>query len=55
MTNEQRELLWKTIGMLWTLSSMKDNPFAEIAADFAEDLCITFSTESEDNNANETL
>lgn len=50
MTNEQKEMLWKTIGMLWTLASMKDNPFAEIAADFAEDLCITFSESEVDDN-----
>ena len=47
MTNEQKELLWKTIGMLWSLASMRDNPFAEIAADFAEDLCNTFHSKDE--------
>lgn len=47
MTNKQKELIFKTIGMLWTLASMKDNPFAEIAADFAEDLCITFDGKDE--------
>lgn len=42
MNNEQKQTIWKTIGMLWALASMKDNPFAEIAADFAEDLYMAF-------------
>ena len=40
MTDEQKKLIFKTIGMLWALASMKNNPFAEIAADFAEGLCV---------------
>lgn len=42
MTNEQKELIWKTIGMLWTIASIQGETFAEIAADFAEDLSIAF-------------
>lgn len=48
MTDEQRELIWKTVGMLWALASMKNNPFATIAADFAEDLFVTFHGKDEE-------
>lgn len=53
MNNAQKQTVWKVIGMLWTLASMKDNPFAEIAADFAEDLFIAFRETGVKENEND--
>ena len=38
MTSEQREMISRIIGFLWTLGSVPKHDFSEPAYDFAEDL-----------------